>query len=47
MEIDKELWIDAKCAALRVDFLTTHEELRLYASSIYLAMMWGKNHTKQ
>lgn len=41
MEIDKELWIDAKCAAIRVGFLTTREELHLYASAIYLAMMWG------
>lgn len=42
---NEELWLDAKCAALRVDFLTTHEELHLYASSIYLAMMWAKKHT--
>lgn len=27
MEIDKELWLDAKCEAFKVDFLTTREEL--------------------
>lgn len=38
---NKELWTDAKCAALRVGFINTTEELCLYASAIYSAMMWG------
>lgn len=38
---NKELWLDAKCAAIRVNFLTTHKEFYLYAKSIYSAMMWG------
>lgn len=37
-----ELRLDAKCAALRVGFLTTREELALYAGAIYSAMMWGR-----
>lgn len=41
LKSDKELWLDAKCAAIRVDFLTTHKEFYLYANAIYSAMMWG------
>lgn len=33
---------EAMCAALRVEFLETKEELNLYANAIYTAMMWGK-----
>lgn len=32
----------AKEVALRVKFLTSHEELLLYSSALYLAMEWGK-----
>ena len=35
-------WTDAKCAALRVEFLTSREERFLYAKAIYSAMMWGR-----
>lgn len=42
MKTDKELWIDARCASLRVEFIETKEELFLYASAIYEAMIWGK-----
>lgn len=40
-ERNEKLWTDAKCAAIRVGFLDTTEELHLYASVIYSAMMWG------
>lgn len=41
MERNKDVWTDAKCTALQVGFLTTHEELFLYAEAIYSAMMWS------
>ena len=40
MEKDGTVWTDAKCAALRVEFLTSREELFLYAKAIYSAMIW-------
>ena len=42
MEKDETVWTDAKCAALRVEFLTSREELFLYAKAIYSAMMWDR-----
>lgn len=42
MERDKDAWTDAKCVALRVEFLTSLEELFLYANAIYSAIMWGR-----
>ena len=39
MKIDKNVWTDAKCAAFRVEFLTSREELFLYAKAIY--PLWG------
>ena len=42
MKRNEEIWTDAKCAALRVEFLTSREELFLYAKAIYFAMMWGR-----
>ena len=42
MSRNENVWTDAKCAALRVEFLTSREELFLYAKSIYFAMMWGR-----
>lgn len=42
MEKDETVWTDAKCAALRVEFLTSREELFLYAGALYSAMMWGR-----
>ena len=42
MSRNENVWTDAKCAALRVEFLTTREELFLYAKAIYFAMMWGR-----
>ncbi len=42
MSRNENVWTDAKCAALRVGFLTGREELFLYAKAIYSAMMWGR-----
>lgn len=42
MSRNENIWTDAKCAALRVEFLTSREELFLYAKAIYFAMMWGR-----
>ena len=42
MNRNENVWTDAKCAALRVEFLTSSEELFLYAKAIYSAMIWGR-----
>lgn len=42
MERNENIWTDAKCAALRVEFLTGREELFLYADAIYSAIIWGR-----
>ena len=42
MSRNETVWTDAKCAAFRVEFLTSCEELFLYAKAIYSAMMWGR-----
>ena len=42
MSRNENVWTDAKCAALRVEFLTSREDLFLYAKAIYFAMMWGR-----
>ena len=40
--IDQDLYAESLKAALKVDFLTSGEELKLYATSIYNAAMWSK-----
>ena len=47
MEKDETVWTDAKCAALRVEFLTSREELFLYAKAIYYAMIRGREVNEQ
>ena len=42
MDRNENVWTDAKCAALRVEFLTSCEELFLYAKAIYSAIIWGR-----
>ena len=42
MSRNENVWTDAKCAALRVGFLASREELFLYAKAIYSAMIWGR-----
>ena len=36
MNRNETVWTDAKCAALRVELLTSREELFLYAKAIYM-----------
>lgn len=43
MKIYNRLWTLARMEALKVDFLETMEELRMYASALYLAMVWGES----
>lgn len=47
MKRNENIWTDAKCAALRVEFLVSHEELFLHASAIYSAIMWGREVNEQ
>ena len=47
MEKDETVWTDAKCAALRVEFLTSREELFLYSKAIYSAMILGREVNEQ
>ena len=47
MSRNENVWTDAKCAALRVEFLTSREELFLYAKAIYFAMMWGREENEK
>lgn len=39
--MENSMYVDALCFALRVEFITTREELFMYADAIYLAMLWG------
>lgn len=45
--LDKDLYAESIRAALEVDFLNNREEVRMYATSLYNAMMWAKNHTNK
>lgn len=45
--IDPNLYADSMKAALGVDFLTSGEELKLYATSIYNAYIWGRKIDKR
>ncbi|MCD8080308.1 MAG: hypothetical protein LUF04_07835 [Bacteroides sp.] len=40
---DEQLFVSARQAALRVDFIQTVDELRLYTCALYTAMLWGKH----
>lgn len=42
IKIDQNLYAESLKAALKVDFLTSSEELRLYATSIYNAFVWSR-----
>lgn len=42
MKINKYLYGEAFDKALKVEFLTSREELFLYAGALYSAMMWGR-----
>lgn len=41
--MNKFIYNEAICAALRVEFLETSDELFLYAGAIYSAIMWSKS----
>lgn len=47
MEINNYLYSKAFDKALKVEFLTSREELFWYAGALYSAMMWGKRIDKQ
>lgn len=40
--IDQNLYAESSKTALKVDFLTNSEELRLYATALYNASIWGR-----
>lgn len=42
MEIDNEVLADAMKSALCVEFLSSSEELKLYATAIHNAIVWGR-----
>lgn len=42
MEIDYDLYAQAMKQALRVEFLSSSEELKLYAGALYSAKIWGR-----
>ncbi len=41
INIDNAIWETARRAALKVDFISTAEELRLYTDALCAAMKWG------
>jgi len=41
-DINKDLYAKAMKDALKVDFLDSKEEIKLYAASLYNAMIWGR-----
>lgn len=45
--IDQNLYAESMKTALQVAFLINSEELRLYATSIYNASIWGKEIDKK
>lgn len=45
--IDQDLYAESLKTALKVDFLTNSEELRLYATSIYNASIWSREVNKR
>lgn len=41
-KLDQNLYAEAMKKALKVDFISNSEELRLYATSIYNASIWSR-----
>ena len=41
-KLDQNLYAESMKKALRVDFISNSEELRLYATSIYNASIWSR-----
>lgn len=40
--LNKEIYAEAMIAASKVDFLESKDEIKMYATSLYNAMMWGR-----
>nr|DAT56213.1 MAG TPA: hypothetical protein [Bacteriophage sp.] len=40
--LDQNLYTTAMKEALKVEFLENNEEIKLYAASLYNAMIWGR-----
>ena len=45
--LDQDLYTTAMKEALKVEFLESNEEIKLYAASLYNAMIWGKKVKEQ
>lgn len=46
-KLDQNLYAEAMKKALKVDFISNSEELRLYATSIYNASIWSRGVDKR
>ena len=46
-KLDQNLYAESMKKALRVDFISNSEELRLYATSIYIASIWSRGVDKR
>lgn len=42
MELDNDLYAASLKSALKVDFISNSQELKLYAVSLYNASLWGR-----
>ncbi len=40
---NEQLFLEARRAALRVEFIHSVDELRIYTCAIYSAMLWGRH----
>ena len=40
--LDQDLYSESIRVALEVDFLISKEEIKMYATSLYNAMIWGR-----
>lgn len=40
--LNKEIYKEAMIAASKVDFLEGKDEIKMYATSLYNAMIWGR-----
>ena len=40
--LNKKIYTEAMIAASKVDFLESKDEIKMYATSLYNAMIWGR-----
>lgn len=40
--LNKEIYVEAMIAASKVDFLESKDEIKMYATSLHNAMIWGR-----